>query len=147
MKKGFTLMELLVTIAIISILTAIILPNLTAARAKSRDQKRISDISNLQLALELYLNKYGKYPIDEDGGTNGLAANANFIGRYMSEIPVDPLNTDDAGNDNNYTYSYKTNATGTTYCLGATFETTNADVNTSNTCDSGNADNEYKVSK
>ena len=52
--RGFTLIELLVVIAIIGILSSVVLASLNSARQKGRDAKRISDVKQLQLALELY---------------------------------------------------------------------------------------------
>jgi len=60
--RGFTLIEMMVVIAIISILTAIIMTNFSGAKAKARDAKRISDLGNIQLALELYFDRCNAYP-------------------------------------------------------------------------------------
>jgi len=61
-KKGFTLIELLVVIAIIGILSSVVLASLSTARQKSRDAKRISDIGQIQLALELFFDANQSYP-------------------------------------------------------------------------------------
>jgi len=61
-KKGFTLIELLVVIAIIGILSSVVLASLNTARKKSRDAKRVADIKNTQLALELYFDTNSEYP-------------------------------------------------------------------------------------
>lgn len=60
--KGFTLVELLVVISIIGLLSSIVLSSLSVARSKARDTQRISDIHNLQTALELYRASNGAYP-------------------------------------------------------------------------------------
>lgn len=60
--KGFTLIELLVVIAIIGLLSTLAVISLGNARAKARDSKRISDIKQLQTALELYYNDNSHYP-------------------------------------------------------------------------------------
>ena len=52
--RGFTLIELLVVIAIIGILSSVVLASLNSARKKGRDARRIADLKQLQLALELY---------------------------------------------------------------------------------------------
>ncbi len=54
MQKGFSLIELLVVIGIISILSAIAVPNFMAARERARDAARKSDLKAFQSALELY---------------------------------------------------------------------------------------------
>lgn len=61
--KGFTLIELLVVIAIIGILAALILASVTGARAKARDAKRKSDLSQIKRALAMYYQDNNeKYP-------------------------------------------------------------------------------------
>ena len=62
-EKGFTLVELLVVIAIIGVLATLLLLQLGGARAKARDGKRISDISQLRVAIEQYFDdNSGTYP-------------------------------------------------------------------------------------
>ena len=101
--RGFTLIELLVVIAIIGVLATVVLASLNSARRKSRDARRITDIKQIQLALELYYDGFGaqKYPggtetctaaptavAGEDYGLNALVVN----GGYISSLPRDPSN-------------------------------------------------------
>lgn len=60
--KGFTLVELLITISIIGILSAIGLVLYSTVLKQSRDSKRQSDLKSIQLALEQYSNDQGFYP-------------------------------------------------------------------------------------
>ena len=53
-KKGFTLIELLVVVAIIGLLSTLAVVALSTAREKTRDSKRLSDLKNIQTALELH---------------------------------------------------------------------------------------------
>src|SRR6056297_2892443 len=104
-KKGFTLIELLVVIAIIGLLSTLAIVALNSARQKSRDAKRVSDIKQIQTALELYYNDNFGYPPDS-GVSPGSSIASNSI-TYMSDVPVAPTppgGTCDTGN-NPYSYS------------------------------------------
>lgn len=101
--SGFTLIELLVVIAIIGVLASIVLASLNSARRKSRDARRITDIKQVQLALELYFDASvggtSQYPagtttctatpdttsVSENNGLQDLA-----IRGYIPQVPRDP---------------------------------------------------------
>lgn len=61
-KKGFTIIELLIVIAIIVILAGLVLTNIQGAQAKARDATRLGDIDSVATALEIYHNENGYYP-------------------------------------------------------------------------------------
>jgi prepilin-type N-terminal cleavage/methylation domain-containing protein len=61
-RKAYTLIEMLMVVAIIGVLASSILIGLGSARAKARDARRITDLKSVQTALELYYSKYGIYP-------------------------------------------------------------------------------------
>ncbi|OHB19739.1 MAG: hypothetical protein A2854_03750 [Parcubacteria group bacterium RIFCSPHIGHO2_01_FULL_56_18] len=86
-QHGFTLIELLVVIAIIGILSSVVLASLNSARKKGRDARRISDVKQIQLALELYYDGSGsnEYPEEESSRVPSALAPT-----YISTIPVDP---------------------------------------------------------
>lgn len=71
MKRGFTLVELLVTITIIGILTSVGLSTFTSAQKKSRDVRRKNDLASIAKALEVYYNDHNRYPADETGQIKG----------------------------------------------------------------------------
>ena len=85
---GYTLIEIVVVIFIMATLTVIIYSSFDASKAQSRDQKRVSDISAIQLALEHYFYKYGVYPVTLD--TQGSVP---FVPTFMSSVPKDPNGT------------------------------------------------------
>jgi len=60
--RGFTLIELMIVIAILSILVIALLPNLMAARAASKLSACQSNLKNIATALETYFVDYEKYP-------------------------------------------------------------------------------------
>ena len=59
---GFTLIELLVVIAIIALLSSVALIAFISARQKSRDAKRLSDMTQMSNAMELYFATNKGYP-------------------------------------------------------------------------------------
>lgn len=59
---GFTMVELLVTISIIAILSAIVYANFGQARAAARDDIRKTALKEMQLSIELYKAQTGEYP-------------------------------------------------------------------------------------
>lgn len=89
-NSGFTLIELLVVIAIIGILASIVLTSLNGTRAKGRDAKRISDIKQFQLALELYYDANQNFPTDAQAPLTAGASNPLTSNGYLSVIPTDP---------------------------------------------------------
>jgi prepilin-type N-terminal cleavage/methylation domain-containing protein len=61
-QTGFTLLELLIVIAIIGLFAAISIGSLTDGYSSARDAKRFAEVRNIVNALELYYADYGKYP-------------------------------------------------------------------------------------
>ena len=62
--KAFTLIELLIVVAIIAILAAIAVPNFLEAQTRSKVTRAKADIRTLATALESYAIDYNKYPGD-----------------------------------------------------------------------------------
>lgn len=118
---GFTLIELLVVIAIIGILASVVLASLGTARRKSRDARRIADIKQMQLALELY------FDAAVGGSANYPATLSLLASTYIPSVPLDPL-----GGSYNYV------ACTTTYHLAAALEeSTNPALNSDRDANGG----------
>ena len=96
-QQGFTLIELLVVIAIIGILSSVVLASLNSARAKARDAKRISNMKQMQIALELYFDENGSYPgtaswvHDCSGNSSWSDLFDSALSLYLPKAPNDPL--------------------------------------------------------
>lgn len=120
MKKAFTLIELLVVIAIIALLSTLSVVALGGARAKARDARRLSDIKQIQTALEMYLDSSGTYPVSLTAGAplsyGGLV--------FLSEVPSDPISSNQ--------YVYAQTEGGQSYTLDFTTETKSSDYEAGN---------------
>ena len=121
-KKGFTLVELLVVIAIIGLLSTIAFISLNSARAKARDAKRVSDIRQVQSALELFYNDQTSpaYPLK---ATASNLDSSVLSSTYVASIPTAPQPNDGTCTAAQNTYRYLSVANSGTYsmtfCLGS----------------------------
>ena len=130
-KTGFTLVEIVVVIGIMALLSSIIYSSFDGAKAQSRDQQRLADISTIQLGLELYFNQHGSYPqtLIGDGTTPGLVINTEGV-KYIAEIPTPPSKE----SEDNYKYNYvpltksSSGARCISYHLWTTFEKNNSNL-------------------
>ena len=68
MRKAFTLIELLIVVAIIAILAAIAVPNFLEAQTRSKVSRMKSDMRSLATGLESYCVDNNKYPINPASG-------------------------------------------------------------------------------
>jgi prepilin-type N-terminal cleavage/methylation domain-containing protein len=125
-KRGFTLVELLVVIAIIGVLSTLAVVSLNNARKKSRDAKRVSDIKQVQTALELYFADQNGYPSGTAvvlGGASGQAISAAGVTStagasgttYMGQVPSNPT---PGGGD----YTFTQTSAGVSYNITFTLE-------------------------
>lgn len=71
-RRGFTLVELLVVIAIIGVLVALLLPAIQAAREAARRTQCQSNLRQIGIALNNFVDVNKDYPIGVQGGTVGF---------------------------------------------------------------------------
>ncbi len=124
----------MVTRAIIALRTGIVVTNLTSSRSKARDAKRVSDLGQIQLALELYFDRCKQYPafvktspitdpsyMDINLSTafdNGCSSGITFQS-FLAYIPTPP------NSYSNYGYAVNSGSYPTDYLLHVTLENVN----------------------
>ena len=163
--KGFTLVELIVVIAIIAVLAGVVLVviNPAALLAKGRDAKRLEDLDALHKAISLAIADAEISLVDTAGacatctsltavtaawvdGTSGWvkftpSTQPGKVGlsKYLPTLPVDPTNA----TVNLVEYVYTFGSTVTTYEINAVLESTDNTLKMST--DGGNAPAVYEV--
>jgi prepilin-type N-terminal cleavage/methylation domain-containing protein len=91
MKKGFTLLELLVVIGIMAILIALGTTSYSTAQKKARDAKRKGDLKAIQNGLEQYYSICGYvYPTPASGNVPSSITCASPSTTIMNIVPKDP---------------------------------------------------------
>ena len=84
-KRGFTLIELMIVVAIIGILAAIAIPKFSQLISKGNEANTKGNLGAIRSALSIYYGDMeGWYPIDTLGGTTGSLTAA---GKYMTSVP------------------------------------------------------------
>lgn len=144
-NKGFTLIELVVVMAIIASLTALAAFNFNQARARARDVQRKSELKAIQNALELYKNDQmpQAYPATAQF-TQSDATNVLVTGGYLGKLPVDPKEKTANGSWMDYTY---TQVTSLSYTLQACLENTADPDKLGGACGSGGSGVLYQLTQ
>jgi prepilin-type N-terminal cleavage/methylation domain-containing protein len=90
-NKGFTLFELLVSISIIGILTALASVAFSGAQKKARDARRVQDVKLIQTAAEQYYsqNSYA-YPTSSSSYEPGQSWTIGTQQPILESYPSDP---------------------------------------------------------
>ncbi|MCU0641181.1 MAG: type II secretion system GspH family protein [Candidatus Margulisbacteria bacterium] len=91
MRKGFTLVEILVVIGIISLLAVFLVPNLLGARDRAKEAAVKGVMHSVQLALEAYQMENDVYPIAKNIALESLCKNYLMSGDYLGAVPKNPF--------------------------------------------------------
>jgi len=104
LHRGFTLVELLLVIVILSILAALVIPQFTSAANESRENSLKTDLVRVREQLEIYKQQHnGEWPtLDNisdqltetskaDGTTSSSASAGYRFGPYLHQIPDNPF--------------------------------------------------------
>jgi prepilin-type N-terminal cleavage/methylation domain-containing protein len=126
-KKGFTIVEMLIVLAIVALLVSFVMGLTDDSKKRSRDSRREEDIKEIQNALGLYVVDNHKYPVCgrqviKRDGTDCLSQ-ALITSNYISSSPTDPLGKDigDCGAADSHVYCYTSDGFG--YTLEYALET------------------------
>jgi prepilin-type N-terminal cleavage/methylation domain-containing protein len=127
---GFTLIELLVVVAIIGMLVSVIMVSFGQARLRSRDAKRLSDMTQVRSGLDLYFNHGDGYPNSSSWSSGVLDCN----GTRIMDVPKDPIT------GAFYLYSTQNAVTG---CGGVLYKDYYVEFTTEGNTEIGNAGTYY----
>lgn len=118
-KKGFTMIELLVSLAIIAVLFTAVMVLVGGFKEKSRDSRRMSDVREINKALTLYANSNGGFPISSSQIVitgEDIVSNALETAGFITAVPSDPIHPTNS-------YTYQTDIKGNAFIISFCLET------------------------
>ena len=96
-EAGFTLIELMIVIAILGLMAYMVAPRLMGVMGKAKPKIAQADIKSLETALDLFYLDVGRYPTEEEG-MKVLYQKPdnvpNWSGPYIKKAPKDPWGRD-----------------------------------------------------
>lgn len=88
-ERGFTLIEMMIVVAIIAILAVILIPNFARARAQAQSAACIANLKTIATALELYYTDNQTYPAAAKQLLDAQYTSQTLKG-YLNQVPEDP---------------------------------------------------------
>jgi general secretion pathway protein G len=85
-QRGFTIIELLIVVAIIGIIAVLAFPNLVAAIQRSRQSRSVADIRMISQGVEAYQTDHSSYPVVDNGTVSELAEHLEIYIRSFNDL-------------------------------------------------------------
>lgn len=117
--SGFTILELLVSIAVVVMLMSAVMIVMSGVKQKSRDAERMSELRQVGNALNLYYTNIGRFPIAVSAtplSGSDAVSQALINEGAIPAGPVDPLYP-------TYAYSYQSSTDGSSFTISFCLET------------------------
>ena len=97
-EKGFTLMEIIIVMAIIAILATILIPNIGGFDTEARITATKSNLDNLRSAITLFRAKKGRYPENLNELVTKTYLDRGVKKRFLRAIPKELISSKEGNN-------------------------------------------------
>ena len=111
-SRGFSLIEIMISVGIMGMLASVVMGSFNVARVKARDAKRVAEMRSLETALQLYFEVNKEYPDSIAGLANSLVNPPGNQKSYISE----PKEGDNSAEAMYIPYKVRSNLTGGNFC-------------------------------
>lgn len=136
-QKGFTLIELMIVIAIVGILAAVALPAYQNYTASAKFAEVVASVAPIKTAIEICVQKNGATSMascDTEAEFGALLASASASGDYVASVAVDATTTNGEITATSATINGTTKTYILTPTINGTYNTVDWDVSSSSTC-------------
>jgi len=89
LRRGFTLVELLIVVIILAILAAVVVPQFAASTDDAKNAALDTTLANMRASLDLYYQQHGEYPSALTDGTNAADSSSAFLGQLTLYTTAD----------------------------------------------------------
>lgn len=117
-KQGFTILEILVVLAVLAILIGIAVPRIKGMQEQANITKAKTELKTIQLAVESYYLNHGEYP-DSNGGNEFVLTSKYLLAPQANPQIISGAMIDPFGFGKFTEYFYKTSSNGQYYVIGS----------------------------